>query len=121
MARGKKRSASAKRREAWRFAFPLHSPRARHAPQDAIALLKADHRQVEEWFSQFEKTNSSSRKQDLAQKICTALKAHTTDRGGDLLSGLPGSHRGGGYPSRGRGRARRCQEADRADRKQWAG
>lgn len=39
-------------------------------------MLKADHRQVEEWFSQFENTNSSSRKQDLAQKICTALKAH---------------------------------------------
>jgi hemerythrin superfamily protein len=50
---------------------------SRAKPQDAIALLKADHRQVEEWFSQFEKSNSSSRKQDLAQKICMALKAHT--------------------------------------------
>jgi hemerythrin superfamily protein len=45
---------------------------------DAIALLKADHRQVEGWFSQFEKTRSSSRKLELAQNICNALKAHTT-------------------------------------------
>ncbi len=49
----------------------------RAQPQDAIALLKADHRQVEEWFEQFENTNSSSRKSELATKICNALKAHT--------------------------------------------
>jgi hemerythrin superfamily protein len=52
--------------------------RSRTAKQDAIALLKADHRQVEEWFEQFEKTGSDSRKQDLANRICMALKAHTT-------------------------------------------
>jgi hemerythrin superfamily protein len=45
---------------------------------DAIALLKADHRQVEEWFSQFDKTNSQSKKQRLAASICEALTAHTT-------------------------------------------
>jgi len=73
MARGKRRSASAKRSK--RGGSRSRSSSARQ--QDAIALLKADHRQVEEWFAQFEKTNSSSRKQDLAQKICTALKAHT--------------------------------------------
>ena len=44
---------------------------------DAIALLKADHRQVEAWFSQFEKTRASQRKADLAAKICKALKVHT--------------------------------------------
>jgi hemerythrin superfamily protein len=44
---------------------------------DAISLLKADHRQVEDWFAQFEKTRSGTRKQDLATKICTALKVHT--------------------------------------------
>ena len=44
---------------------------------DAITLLKADHRQVEEWFDQFDSTRSTSRKQDLAQKICQALKVHT--------------------------------------------
>ena len=46
--------------------------------QDAIALLKADHRQVEEWFEQFEKARDDNRKQTLATKICDALKVHTT-------------------------------------------
>jgi hypothetical protein len=45
---------------------------------DAIALLKADHRQVEDWFEQFEKARSDTQKQELATKICTALKTHTT-------------------------------------------
>jgi hemerythrin superfamily protein len=44
---------------------------------DAIALLKADHRQVEDWFSQFEKTKSESKKQRLADSICEALTVHT--------------------------------------------
>ena len=47
-------------------------------PQDAIALLKADHRQVEEWFEQFEKARDDNRKQTLATRICNALKVHTT-------------------------------------------
>ena len=45
---------------------------------DAIALLKADHREVEDWFKQFEKAQSSARKAELAQKICQALRIHTT-------------------------------------------
>jgi hemerythrin superfamily protein len=45
---------------------------------DAISLLKADHRQVEEWFAQFKKTNGASRKQQLASRICEALTVHTT-------------------------------------------
>ena len=44
---------------------------------DAIGLLKADHREVEGWFEQFEKTRSDDRKLELAGKICTALKVHT--------------------------------------------
>ena len=47
-------------------------------PQDAIALLKADHRQVEEWFEEFEKSRSDDRKRELATNICNALKVHTT-------------------------------------------
>ena len=46
--------------------------------QDAIALLKADHREVEDLFEEFEKARSEDRKQDLATRICTALKVHTT-------------------------------------------
>ena len=44
---------------------------------DAIALLKADHRQVETWFEQFEKARTDERKQELATDICKALKVHT--------------------------------------------
>jgi hemerythrin superfamily protein len=44
---------------------------------DAISLLKADHRQVEGWFSEFDKSRSASRKQQLASKICEALTVHT--------------------------------------------
>jgi hemerythrin superfamily protein len=50
---------------------------ARSEQPDAIALLKSDHRQVEEWFEEFEKARTSSRKQDLANKICEALHVHT--------------------------------------------
>jgi hypothetical protein len=43
-----------------------------------VALLKADHREVEGWFEEFEKSRSSRKKLDLATRICTALKVHTT-------------------------------------------
>jgi hemerythrin superfamily protein len=53
--------------------------RARRASssKDAIALLKADHRQVEKWFAQFKKARAASRKKTLAEQICHALKVHT--------------------------------------------
>ena len=54
--------------------------RARRASnsKDAIALLKADHRQVEKWFAAFKKARAASRKKTLAEQICNALKVHTT-------------------------------------------
>ncbi len=55
-----------------------NSSSSRAKSLDAVALLKADHRQVEQWFSQFEKTNSASRKQQLASSICAALTVHTS-------------------------------------------
>jgi hypothetical protein len=45
--------------------------------QDAVALLKADHRKVEELFAEFEKTNGVKTKQKLAEQICMELKIHT--------------------------------------------
>ena len=45
---------------------------------DAITLLKADHRQVEDWFGQFEKARDANKKQMLATQICNALKVHAT-------------------------------------------
>ena len=45
---------------------------------DAVALLKADHRQVSDWFEQFESSRSATKKQNLATDICNALTVHTT-------------------------------------------
>jgi hypothetical protein len=54
-------------------------PRAgRASTTDAIALLKADHRQVEQWFGQFSKSRSADKKAELASRICHALRVHTT-------------------------------------------
>lgn len=50
---------------------------AKTATPDAIKLLKDDHRQVEEWFDEFENTNSDAKKQKLATNICMALRVHT--------------------------------------------
>jgi len=44
---------------------------------DAVALLKADHRKVEELFEKFESAKGSSAKQKLVQQICTELTVHT--------------------------------------------
>jgi hemerythrin superfamily protein len=50
---------------------------ARTEYTDAIALLKADHRKVEDLFEKFEKARAGARKQDIAHQICTELKIHT--------------------------------------------
>jgi hemerythrin superfamily protein len=43
---------------------------------DAIALLKDDHRTVEELFAQFEKASGDGRKETIARKICLELSVH---------------------------------------------
>ena len=45
--------------------------------EDAIALLKADHRKVEDLFSKFEAAKGAAKKQTLVQQICTELSMHT--------------------------------------------
>jgi hemerythrin superfamily protein len=42
----------------------------------AIALLKADHKEVKGMVEQFKKSRSESKKSDLAQQICAALEVH---------------------------------------------
>ena len=44
--------------------------------QDAIALLKDDHRKVEELFEQFEKSSGDGRKEKIAKQICLELTVH---------------------------------------------
>jgi hypothetical protein len=48
------------------------------AREDAIALLRADHREVEGLFGEFEKARSDDRKRELSEQICLALRTHTT-------------------------------------------
>lgn len=43
---------------------------------DAVALLKSDHRTVEELFAQFDKASGDGRKQKLANQICLELSVH---------------------------------------------
>jgi len=45
------------------------------AAKDAIALLKADHRKVEDLFEKYE--SSRSKKADIAKQICMELTIHT--------------------------------------------
>lgn len=50
---------------------------AESKPRDAIALLKDDHRKVEELFKEFEKAKGDGRKEKLAREICLELSVHT--------------------------------------------
>lgn len=43
---------------------------------DAIALLRADHKEVSDLFDQFAKSRTAKRKGELAAKICLALTVH---------------------------------------------
>jgi hemerythrin superfamily protein len=43
---------------------------------DAIALLEADHREVEDLFDRFEAAESDATKSAIARDICLALKVH---------------------------------------------
>jgi hemerythrin superfamily protein len=45
--------------------------------QDAIALLKEDHRAVEKLFKEFEGAGGDGRKEKLARGICMELTVHT--------------------------------------------
>ena len=49
---------------------------ATEGKQDALQLLAADHRKVEELFASFEKASGEGRKEKLAREICTELKIH---------------------------------------------
>jgi hemerythrin superfamily protein len=45
--------------------------------QDAIALLKEDHRKVEKLFKDFESAKGEGRKEKLAREICLELSVHS--------------------------------------------
>jgi hemerythrin superfamily protein len=43
---------------------------------DATALLRADHKEVNKLFEEYENLKSSAKKRDLVKKICTSLIVH---------------------------------------------
>ena len=49
---------------------------AEASQMDAVALLKKDHRTVEDLFAEFEKASGDGRKEKIAQKICLELSVH---------------------------------------------
>ena len=55
---------------------PATTVKAKTAPKDAIALLKADHEAVSQMFVEYEKSRSVANKKALVAEICTALIAH---------------------------------------------
>lgn len=57
------------------MARATHS-RSTDAPQDAVALLKQDHRTVEALFDEFEQADESEQS-ELATRICQMLTVHT--------------------------------------------
>ena len=50
-------------------------PRSSDAPRDAIALLKQDHRTVEQLFKQFEDAEEGEQG-DIAERVCQLLTVH---------------------------------------------
>ena len=45
-------------------------------PQEATAMLRADHKRVSDLFEQYEKTRSVAEKKDLVTTICMELSVH---------------------------------------------
>ena len=52
------------------------SASSRGRAQDAIAILRADHRKVSELFEQYESTRSAAKKQTIVATICQELTIH---------------------------------------------
>jgi hemerythrin superfamily protein len=46
------------------------------ASLSAFDLLERDHRDVEEWFDEYDELQDNRRKTELAEKICLALRVH---------------------------------------------
>lgn len=53
------------------------APSKTPATKDAIALLRADHKEVSDLFADYEKTRSNAKKKALVAKICSELSVHT--------------------------------------------
>ena len=64
-------------RKTSRSQSPDRKKETQAASPSAIDLLEQDHREVEEWFDEYDELKEDdARKAELAQKICLALKVH---------------------------------------------
>jgi hemerythrin superfamily protein len=70
-------ATTAKTKAAQAAARKGRSAPALGASTDAIALLEADHREVDGYFDDFEAAEDDRQKKLIADKICVALKVHT--------------------------------------------
>jgi len=47
-------------------------------PQEATAMLRADHKKVSGLFAEYDRARTAARKKDLVTQICTELSVHAT-------------------------------------------
>lgn len=75
--KAKTKAGRAAERKSSRSQAANRKSEARPASPNAFDLLEKDHREVEEWFDEYDelKDDDDSRA-ELAEKICTALKVH---------------------------------------------
>ena len=75
--KGKTRAGRVAERKTIRSQSPDRKKETQAASPSAIDLLEQDHREVEEWFDEYDELKEDdARKAELAQKICLALKVH---------------------------------------------
>jgi hemerythrin superfamily protein len=76
--KAKTKAARAAERESTRSQSATRKKEAQAASPSALELLEQDHREVEEWFDEYDQLEDKDddRKVELAEKICLALKVH---------------------------------------------
>lgn len=76
--KAKTKAGRAAERKSTRSQAASRSGETREASPSAIEVLEEDHREVEEWFDEYDELEDKDddRKADLAEKICLALKVH---------------------------------------------
>jgi hypothetical protein len=84
--KAKTRAGRAAERKTSRSQSPDRKKETQAASPSAIDLLEQDHREVEEWFDEYDELKEDdARKAELAQKICLALKVHAQMEVGEDL------------------------------------
>jgi hypothetical protein len=75
--KAKTKASRATERKSSRSQASDRTNKTRAASPNAFELLEQDHREVEEWFEEYDELKEEDdRKAELAEKICLALKVH---------------------------------------------